>query len=501
MRDRAVAPYRAVQPREWTDSKVLSLSIDATLVYFYALCGPCSTRMPGILRLPLPDLVYRFGWDFERARALLREICDKGLARYDEPSAFLWLFRPLANDPPDNPNIVLSWARVWNEITDSEAKQAAAITFLEALEPLGAQFVVAFRKMAGLLPRGPTNGQGQRVPPAAGATDRTSAPTTPSNPTELDGSGSSGNSSHAGDALGKPLPNLGHTSAIPLPNTGQTSGIPPPYLCQTPVKPLPNLGQTSAKPLPNPDPDPDPDPDPESSFDVTAETGRETLETGSSPTTRETTTKTTNGSHGTDKWAGLRPPEHVSAIAAVFDKHALLVEAGVQGMELAMTLESWANGLGTPQPLRIVAAEEAIARLEASCTATSSSIEPRARSRWMGKTIRGLLADRRKLESCLSASADKAREIDRAVKLEREAKAREEAWEKQKREESDWYNANRDTISRQVAGIGGRRPEWEQPARAQANGWSSSGGGAELPSSHEDASTPIAAAGGGSGKP
>lgn len=103
-----MAKYRKIDPRIWNDEKFRSLSDQGKLVFLFILTHPHLTSL-GAMRASLDGLASELGWTSKGFRERFAEPFRNGLLRVDERASFVVAPNFLKYNPPDNPNVVVSW--------------------------------------------------------------------------------------------------------------------------------------------------------------------------------------------------------------------------------------------------------------------------------------------------------------------------------------------------------------------------------------------------------
>lgn len=139
--------YRKVSLRMWQDLKFRALSPpppSGQTLWVYVITGEHTTAIPGLSRVGELGLAEALGWDIRSFRAMWSEIAVLGMASADWNARVLWVPNAIKYNPPENPNVVKSWARVWSELPECPMKEAAAAVLLAHMRTRGDGFVQAF---------------------------------------------------------------------------------------------------------------------------------------------------------------------------------------------------------------------------------------------------------------------------------------------------------------------------------------------------------------------
>lgn len=135
--------FRKVETTFWG----LPLSPDAQRVGLYLITGPCTTRVPGLLKIGRAALAEELGLTDEAARAALGELEDIGQIRADWKARLVWRPEAILLHPPSNPNMVLGWCWEWSQLPRCALLEEAREAFARVLAMRGADYVEAFERV------------------------------------------------------------------------------------------------------------------------------------------------------------------------------------------------------------------------------------------------------------------------------------------------------------------------------------------------------------------
>lgn len=137
--------YRAIDLRIWGDERVRKLSRpppNGRDCWLYLLTARESIVIPGVIPAGAAAMAETLRWEVEGFRAAFAEVEREGLAKADWDAPLVWVPKALKYNPPHTPNVVLAWARAWDDVPECELKAQ----ILQALSELVAGFGEGFRK-------------------------------------------------------------------------------------------------------------------------------------------------------------------------------------------------------------------------------------------------------------------------------------------------------------------------------------------------------------------
>jgi len=137
--------YHNIHCRIWSDDKFPFSSDDCQLVFFHLLTSPMSTQF-GLYKASIPALAAEKRWPEKRYTKGFREAFEKGFIKYDEKHQVILIPRFLKYNKPNNPNVLISWGKAYNELPECEVKYEFYQYFNEFLKDFGESFQEAFIK-------------------------------------------------------------------------------------------------------------------------------------------------------------------------------------------------------------------------------------------------------------------------------------------------------------------------------------------------------------------
>jgi len=118
----AAGRWRRVYSNEWHASSFQSLSDAERVVYFYCRTGPQSTSI-GAYRvsaaLAAEDVGNLTAVDFD---VRLSAVCEAFRWRLDPPTRVLWMPNWVHENPPQSPNVLVSWRKLLRNLPDCDLK-------------------------------------------------------------------------------------------------------------------------------------------------------------------------------------------------------------------------------------------------------------------------------------------------------------------------------------------------------------------------------------------
>lgn len=137
--------YRQVHCCIWNDDKFPFVSDDAKLVFFHLLTTPFGTPF-GLFKASIGALADEIRWTRERYSKAFREAFAKGFVKHDERHLLILIPHFLKYNPPGNPNVLISWSKLFYELPDSKLKLEWNETLKGLLEAFGKGFAEAYAK-------------------------------------------------------------------------------------------------------------------------------------------------------------------------------------------------------------------------------------------------------------------------------------------------------------------------------------------------------------------
>ena len=150
-----MARYRTIHCLIWNDDKFPYVSDDCQLVFFHVLTTPLSNPF-GLYKASLEMLASEKRWTVKRYAKGFREGYAKGFFKYDEKALVLLIPNFVKYNPPDNPKVLQSWGKIYQEIPNSPLKDefySILKGYLERYrEGFLIQFDISFREGIGYSP-------------------------------------------------------------------------------------------------------------------------------------------------------------------------------------------------------------------------------------------------------------------------------------------------------------------------------------------------------------
>lgn len=144
-----MARYRKIDPRMWGDEKFKNLSRiqpSGQALWIYLLTGPHTIGPPGLYQCGEAGMAEALGWPLKGFRERFRELFREGLVEADFSARVILIKNAYRYDPPDNPNVIKNWGKLFDEVPECRLKIKYYHKLKEFLEPFGKEFQEAFRK-------------------------------------------------------------------------------------------------------------------------------------------------------------------------------------------------------------------------------------------------------------------------------------------------------------------------------------------------------------------
>ena len=101
-------------------------------------------NIPGVIPFGEAALAESLRWPLRAFRHKFHELQRKKMVLADWKSQFVWIPNAIKYNPPESPNVVKSWLKVWSELPECRLKNQAFSTILKTLENMGEGFQGAF---------------------------------------------------------------------------------------------------------------------------------------------------------------------------------------------------------------------------------------------------------------------------------------------------------------------------------------------------------------------
>jgi hypothetical protein len=138
-----LARFRKIDIGIHSDEKYRRLSDRAKLLWFTLLTFTEMTPL-GAMRFTESGMAEYMGWDLKGFQKPFGELLGEGMAKYDPDAHFLYLPNFLRYNPPDNPNVVKSWAKLDGLLPECSLRDEYIQIVKGFLEGYGKGFVEAF---------------------------------------------------------------------------------------------------------------------------------------------------------------------------------------------------------------------------------------------------------------------------------------------------------------------------------------------------------------------
>ena len=135
--------YRTIHCRIWNDDKFPFMSDDCQLAFFHLLTTTMSSPF-GLFNASVPALAAEKRWDEKRYRKAFAEAFAKGLIKHSEKHLLILIPQFLKYNKPSNPNVLLSWGKIYKELPDCELKFEFNQILMDSIEGYGEAFHKAF---------------------------------------------------------------------------------------------------------------------------------------------------------------------------------------------------------------------------------------------------------------------------------------------------------------------------------------------------------------------
>lgn len=134
-----MARYRKVDTRIWNDFKFRVLKDDAKLLFLFMMTHPFMTSL-GAMRATKGGLAEERGWASRKFDAAFQEPVACGMVEFDGAASYIALPRFLRYNPPENPNVVKSWASVLDLLPECDLRRRQVLRAIEFVQALPAAF-------------------------------------------------------------------------------------------------------------------------------------------------------------------------------------------------------------------------------------------------------------------------------------------------------------------------------------------------------------------------
>ncbi len=141
--------YRTISVKMWGDDRFSRLSRPnpcGQFLWIYLLTGPHTTVFPLAFVAGEAGLAEALNWSLASFRKAFREVLKEGLLEADPQHRIVFIPKGIRHNPPQSPNVVTAWRKVFNELPECAMKERIfnhAIAELQAMNKDEA-FVKAF---------------------------------------------------------------------------------------------------------------------------------------------------------------------------------------------------------------------------------------------------------------------------------------------------------------------------------------------------------------------
>ncbi len=149
----AAARYRRLYTNDWHDPAFRQLNDAARVVRVYVDAGPQTTSV-GCFRLSTAVAVEDLGGTAEAFEEHLETVCKAFEWAWNPVARVIWITNWFDRNPPANPNVVQSWAKLLRNVPDCDVRTQAFFSINHALKELPASFREPWRELSKLFPVG-----------------------------------------------------------------------------------------------------------------------------------------------------------------------------------------------------------------------------------------------------------------------------------------------------------------------------------------------------------
>lgn len=113
-------------------------------LWTHLLHGPHTMSLPGLSLAGEAMLAEALGWDLKGFRNAFDEVRAQSMAEADWDARVVWVPNAIKYNPPDNPNVVKSWGKLFDTIPECALKDKAREQLKAFIDGLGEGFAIAF---------------------------------------------------------------------------------------------------------------------------------------------------------------------------------------------------------------------------------------------------------------------------------------------------------------------------------------------------------------------
>jgi len=178
----SLSRYRKVEVGSWTDAKIRAISWpppNGLTLWHYLLSGPRTIAIPGVVVAREAIMADDLRWPLEGFREAFAEVFARGLVEVDVDAGLVVLAkalidaegRPRKTAVPQSANVVIAWAKAWQDVPDCDLKNRTLLErlgkFCGLVSPkIAKAFGEAFREA--IAKASPTQDTGSRKQEAGG---------------------------------------------------------------------------------------------------------------------------------------------------------------------------------------------------------------------------------------------------------------------------------------------------------------------------------------------
>lgn len=139
-----MARYSKVDSRLWLDRKFNALSERARYLWLFLLTGPDVTSLPGVLVGGIGHFAEILGWSKRKFVQAFGELEELGMAVADFENRVVWLPKAATYNPPQSPNVIVSWGTLWDLVPECGLKAQIWRHLRAAVQAMSEAFRAAF---------------------------------------------------------------------------------------------------------------------------------------------------------------------------------------------------------------------------------------------------------------------------------------------------------------------------------------------------------------------
>jgi len=159
--------YRRISTKLWADDKVRRLSApppSARYLWLFLLTGPHTGPVPGLFSIGEAALAEMLEWPLAGFRRVWRELEALGMCKADWRARLVWLPAAVKHNPPENPNVIVSWRAELDDLPECSLKVEALAAIGVHCERIGEAFAKAWHQVGAPIPPVDVKGLGEGFP-------------------------------------------------------------------------------------------------------------------------------------------------------------------------------------------------------------------------------------------------------------------------------------------------------------------------------------------------